>query len=111
MKVSFLLAGLLLITGCATMESGAPFDSAAAQQFEAGVARRAEVEAKLGPPFQVTNNSDGSSVIVYTHVVSSANSLSGRSSAQAQTAAYRFDAEGVLVSSSVSSPTAQGRVR
>lgn len=106
-----LLAAALCLAGCATMESGAAFDPAVAQQFEAGQTTRAQVEAALGPPVSVTSNSDGSSVIVYTHVVSSANSFSGRSQANANTAAFRFDANGVLVSSSVSSPAVQGRAR
>lgn len=111
MKLTLSLACLLLLAGCATMESGTAFDQVAAQQFEAGVTRRAEVEAKLGPPLRVTTNSDGTSVIVYSHVISSANTFSGRGNAQAQTAAYRFDADGVLLSSSVGSPSAQSRMR
>lgn|SRR5690625_4427684 len=107
-RVAGLLCALAL-AACATMESGTAFDPVVAQQFEAGVTRRAEVEAALGTPASVTSNSDGSSVIVYVHSVSSANALSGRSRGQANTAAFRFDADGVLVSSTVSSPTARSR--
>ena len=107
-RLSGLLCALVL-AGCATMESGTAFDQVAARQFEEGVTRRAEVEAVLGAPVSVTNNSDGSSVIVYVHSVSSANAFSGRSSGQANTAAYRFDAQGVLVSSTVASPTTRSR--
>lgn len=109
MRSSFLLVGLLFLAGCATMESGTAFDLAAAQQFEAGVTQRADVEAVLGSPASVTRNSDGSSVIVYVHSVSSANAFSGRSRGHANTAAYRFDADGVLVSSTVSSPAVRSR--
>lgn len=106
------LAGLacaLALAGCATMESGTAFDAVAAQQFEEGVTRRAEVEAALGTPVSVTRNADGSSVIVYVHSVSSANAFSGRSRGHANTAAYRFDADGVLVSSTLSSPAVRSR--
>lgn len=99
----------LALAGCATMESGTAFDPVAAQQFEVGVTRRAEVEAALGAPVSVTNHSDGTSVVVYVHSVSSANAFSGRSRGDANTAAYRFDADGLLVSSTVSSPAVRSR--
>jgi hypothetical protein len=91
------------------MESGTNFDTAAASSFEAGVATRAEVEARLGAPQSVTTGADGSSIIVYTHVESRANSLSGKSEATARSVAYRFDAAGVLQQTSTQNNTARSQ--
>lgn len=69
---------------------------AAAEGFREGATTRAEVEASLGTPQSVTTSSDGAAVLVYTHMVSRANGVTGKGQAAATTAAFRFDAKGVL---------------
>lgn len=100
---------LLALSGCMTMESGTNFDSAAANSFQAGLSTRADVEARLGSPQSVTTGADGSSIIVYSHIESRANSLSGKSAATARSVAYRFDASGVLQQVTAQNNTARGQ--
>ena len=103
------LFGLLLVaSGCATMESGAAFDVGAARGFEEGVATRAQVEATLGAPTQVTSNADGTTLIVYTHLVSKGTAFGG-AQAQGNTAAFLFGQDGVLRQKTLMQPSAQTR--
>lgn len=103
------LLGLLLAAGgCATMESGSAFDVAAARGMEEGVATRAEVEATLGAPTQVTTNADGTTLIVYTHLVSKGTAF-GSAQAQGNTAAFLFGQDGVLRQKTLMQPSAQTR--
>lgn len=98
----------LTLTGCATMESGASFDESIAQSFREGVATRADVEAALGQPYQVTSNADGSSTLSYVHMTSSANAF-GSSEAQGSTAVFMFNGDSVLQSKAIGHPTARSR--
>lgn len=98
---------LLAVSGCATMESGNNFDATAASSFKAGVSTRAEVEARLGAPQSVTTGADGSSIVVYSHIESRANSLSGKSEATARSVAYLFDPAGLLKQVSTQKNTAR----
>lgn len=91
-----LLVFLLAVGGCATMESGTDFDMATAHSFKAGESTRADIERALGPPSSVTEASDGSSMLVYVHIESEANSFSGKSSARSRSVAYTFTPDGVL---------------
>lgn len=100
----------LLLTACATVESGRPFNFAAAQSFEIGVTTRAQVEAALGAPMTDVREADGGSVIVYSHIESTANAFTG-GTAQGTTAAYRFDSNGTLVKTSMSTPASRTRAR
>jgi len=90
-----LLVGALLVAGCASMESGRAFDPAAVEALTVGATTRTQVEALLGPPAQVVENADGSTVTSYAHIVSSATAFGG-GEAKATTAAFVFDADGVL---------------
>lgn len=101
MKRLAVAIAFISLIGCATMESGEPLDAAMAASFQEGVATRSEIEAKLGTPQSVTKNTDGSSVLIYVHMISKANGITGRSGGTGHTAAYRFDSAGVLQSSSV----------
>lgn len=94
-RLSFVLVALLAAS-CASVQSGAALDPAVVQSLEVGVATRAQVEARLGQPTQVVEQSNGASVLSYAHITSSANSFTGSATAQATTAAFVFDADGVL---------------
>lgn len=110
MKMVFVtVLAVAMLAGCATMESGTAFDPATAQGFEVGAATRDQVTASLGKPMQTTQNSDGSAVLAYSHIVSSANGFTGKSQATASTAVFVFDAQGVLQRTSFSDPHANGR--
>ncbi len=100
----------LLLAGCATVESGRPFNFAAAQSFEIGVTTRSQVEAALGAPMTEVREADGGSVIVYSHIESRANAFTG-GTAQGTTAAYRFDSNGTLLKTSMSAPASRSRTR
>lgn len=103
------LFGLLLVaSGCATMESGVAFDVGAARGFEEGVATRAQVEATLGAPTHVTSNADGTTLIVYTHLVSKGTAFGG-AQAQGNTAAFLFGQDGVLRQKTLMQPSSQTR--
>ncbi len=91
---SLVLAAALL-SSCASMETGRPIDASAVQNLEIGSATRAQVEAVLGPPARVVENADGSTVISYAHI-SSRGTPFGAARARARTAAFVFDASGVL---------------
>lgn len=101
MKKLAAFIALVSLIGCATMESGKPLDAMVASSFKEGVTTRTEIEAKLGQPQSVTRNANGSSVLVYVHMITKANGLTGKSGGTGHTAAYRFDPAGVLQSSSV----------
>jgi hypothetical protein len=100
---------VVVLGGCATMEAGASFDLAAAAGFQPGQATRAEVEAALGPPVQVTQAADGTTTLGYSHIVSRANGFTGKAAAQGQAAVFVFDANGVLQRKSIGSPSAGTR--
>lgn len=108
-KLTIPFAFLLALSGCATMESGTNFDSAAANSFQAGVSTRADVESRLGTPQSVTTSADGSAIIVYSHIESRANTFSGKSEATARSVAYLFDPAGVLKQVSTQNNTARGQ--
>lgn len=112
MKRLLLPIVLALVVGvgaCATMESGTNFDMAVAQSFEVGKATRNDIEAKLGAPSSVTENSDGSSMLVYVHIASRGNGLSGKASAESRSVAYRFSADQVLAQTTVQRGTSQSQ--
>lgn len=92
---SSLLLSALLLASCASMESGRVLDPTAIESLELGSATRAQVEAVLGPPARVVENADGSTVISYAHLTSRATAFGG-AQARARTAAFLFDADGVL---------------
>lgn len=100
---------VVVLGGCATMEAGASFDHAAAAGFQPGQTTRAEVEAALGPPVQVTEAADGTTMLGYSHIVSRANGFTGKSAAEGRTAVFFFDAAGVLQRKSIGSPSAATR--
>lgn len=91
------------------MESGTDFDPVSAHSFKAGESTRADVERALGPPSSVTEASDGSSMLVYVHIESQANSISGKSSAESRSVAYTFSPDGVLKAFTKQSNSTQGR--
>lgn len=93
------LVVVVFVAGCATMESGRALDAGAVASLEPGVATRAQVEALLGPPMHIIERSDGSTVISYAHIVSSGHAFGG-ATAKSITAAFVFDADGVLQSKS-----------
>lgn len=109
LPLAFALGLAVSMSACATMESGTDFNLAAAQSFVAGETTRDEIEAALGEPYSVTEQADGSSMIVYVHTLAKGNSLSGRSSAETKSVAYLFDAAGVLTQRSIQQGGAQSR--
>jgi hypothetical protein len=60
---------LLLVGGCATTEVGRPIDYAAAQKIKIGKTTKAQVLALLGSPVKSREFADGSSELVYGHLV------------------------------------------
>lgn len=107
---SAIAIGLALsVAACATMESGTDFNMVAAESFVAGKTTRSDIEAALGKPYSVTEHSDGSSMIIYVHMLAKGNSLSGRSTAESKSVAYLFDSQGVLKQKSVQQGGAQSR--
>lgn len=100
---------VVVLGGCATMEAGASFDHAAVAGFQPGQTTRAEVEAALGAPVQVTEAADGTTMLGYSHIVSRANGFTGKAAAEGRTAVFFFDAAGVLQRKSIGSPSAATR--
>jgi hypothetical protein len=96
MKRALLLVVFGMV-GCATAESGRSFDANAASQFRIGISTIDQVEASLGSPNSIAHNASGETAIMYTHVHSSANGFTGKIKLETETAAYRFDAAGILM--------------
>ena len=63
-----LLASAIVAAGCATQ--GEKLDMSAADSMQAGVTTLADAKAKLGKPYSVTTNEDGTKTVIwmYTHV-------------------------------------------
>jgi outer membrane protein assembly factor BamE (lipoprotein component of BamABCDE complex) len=63
-----LLATAVLVVGCATQ--GKTIDMAAVDSMQPGVTTLADAKTKLGKPYSVTTNEDGSKMAIwmYTHV-------------------------------------------
>lgn len=96
-------AALMLITACATVESGNKFDTAVAASFTEGTTSRSDVERSLGKPTSVTTTKDGGIALIYVHSIGHGNGLTGKATATATTAAFLFDAAGKLVQKTITS--------
>jgi hypothetical protein len=96
-SMRFAAVGVVLgfITGCATVESGQKFDTSAEARLEVGQTTVTDAEAWFGKPTQVTQNSDGSKVLVYVHVVAHGNFV-GHGSAETETLGLSFGPDGKL---------------
>lgn len=68
-KIILMLVILLFLGSCATMEIGRPVDYAAAQKIEIGKTTKAEVLSLMGSPVKTREFADGSSELVYGHLV------------------------------------------
>jgi hypothetical protein len=89
------LAGVLA-AGCATVESGKAFDTSAEARLKIGVTTMAEAQAWFGNPTQVLHHSSGETGLVYVHLKSHANGLTGKAQASSETLAMEFGADGRL---------------
>lgn len=65
MKYLALILFTMFLTGC--YSTGAPIDTAKANQFVKGETTESEVIAALGKPITVTNNSEGERMLAYSH--------------------------------------------
>lgn len=109
--VAILAIALSTSAGCATVESGPAFDRATAESFTEGTTLRQQIEAALGRPTSVTTTSDGRTILIYSHVISRANGLTGSAKADGTMASFVVDAHGVLVSKTVTTVDNTTRAR
>lgn len=87
---------LCLVAGCATVESGTKFDTAAESRLQVGVTTVSDALSWFGKPTQITQRSDGSKVLVYVHTVAHGNFL-GQGSGQTESLGLKFGTDGKLV--------------
>lgn len=110
-RLAVLVTTLAAASACATVESGAAFDTTRADGFQEGTATRQQIEAALGKPTSVTTTGDGRTILVYSHVISRANGLTGAGQADATVASFVVDAQGVLRSKTVTTTNHSTRVK
>lgn len=98
-----------LLTGCATTESGRRIDASASDAFVEGVATRQDIESRMGKPTSIATNSNGQTVLVYSHVVGHGNGLTGKASATATMATFVLGKDGKLLSKTTTTVDSQSR--
>jgi outer membrane protein assembly factor BamE (lipoprotein component of BamABCDE complex) len=100
----------LLLAGCVTM--GNKIDPAVVASFQPGVTTITEVKAKLGEPTQMTQESNGSTILLYSFASSKQSASSfipgvgafvGSNSTESQMTELSFDKSGKFTQSSVTS--------
>jgi outer membrane protein assembly factor BamE (lipoprotein component of BamABCDE complex) len=89
---------LLLVGGCATTEIGHPVNYAAAQKIEIGKTTKAQVLALLGSPVKSREFADGSSELVYGHLVAKGYAVPfyARGHAEGEKIAIKFGPDGIV---------------
>lgn len=87
---------VLAVEGCATVESGKAVDTSAEARLKIGVTTMAEAQAWFGNPTQIIHHSSGETGLVYVHLKSHANGLTGKAQAASETLAMEFGADGKL---------------
>lgn len=93
MATSVMMASFL--AGCATIESGRKFDTSAESRLEIGTTTVDNALAWFGQPTQITRNSDGGKILVYTHTVAHGN-FTGHGSSEMETLGLNFGPDGKL---------------
>jgi hypothetical protein len=89
----------------ACVSSGSNVSMEQARQFQKGVTTEQQVEAALGAASAVTEKSDGTRILVYTHIdarpdavtfVPIVGAFAGGASSHLTVVSFKFDAHGVL---------------
>ena len=84
----------LLSLGCATAQSGRPFDTAAASRIEVGKTTEAEVLSWLGQPLARKTKADGTKAYAYKYSEGRASAFGG--GGHGNQLIVRFDKNGVV---------------
>jgi len=74
MKRMLVCVAMLMLAGCMTV--GTKVDPGVVSTFRPGVTTISDAEAKLGKPNQVTQDSDGQTIVVYMYIQSHASGAS-----------------------------------
>jgi hypothetical protein len=90
------LLAAFLLAGCATMDSGQKFDTSAESRLQIGVTTINDARAWFGQPGQERHHSNGDTGLIYVHMVSHANGITGKAHAQSETLAMEFGPDGKL---------------
>lgn len=90
-----IVATFCLVAGCVTVESGTKFDTSAESRLKIGQTTVADAEAWFGKPTQITQTSNGSTVLVYVHMVAHGNFV-GHGSGETETLSLNFGPDNKL---------------
>jgi hypothetical protein len=93
LKVLILVIGL---SGCITMESGVKFDTSAEARLKVSDTTIEQAYAWFGQPSRINHHSTGETGLVYVHLASHGNGLTGHAETQSETLAMEFGADGKL---------------
>jgi hypothetical protein len=95
-KQTFLFLIAATLAGCATIEVGQKFNTAAESRLQIGVTTIQDAKSWFGQPVEVRHHSNGDTGLIYGHRVAHGNGLTGHATAQAEVLAMEFGPDGKL---------------
>jgi len=95
-KQTLLILMAATLAGCATIEIGQSFNTAAESRLQIGVTTIQDAEIWFGQPAEVRHHSNGYTGLLYGHRVARGNGLTGHASAQTEVLGMEFGPDGKL---------------